>query len=251
MNVMIVDDEKLLRNGFRYMTNWAEKGITIVGEAMNGQDALEQIPLLQPDVVLTDIKMPIMDGVALTRQIKQLYPHIAVIILSSYDDYDYVRESMKLGASDYLLKAAIDVDELYEILQRLYTPPISAPAESLPPSEQLLTVSNATSNTELIQSIIDYIETHYTENISLASIADYFYINKNYLCNLFKAETETTINEYIASLRIEKAKSLMRKRNLSLLQISTDIGYQNQTYFNRVFKRKTGFSPSEYIKLCR
>lgn len=249
MKIMIVDDEKLLRNGFRYMADWEEKGVTIVGEAINGQDALDQIPLLQPDIVITDIKMPIMDGVTLTQNIKMLYPHISVVVLSSYDDYDYVRDSMKLGASDYLLKAAIDVDELYEILQRLYIPP--SPITLDASYEQPLVLSHTTSNTQFIESIIAYIEEHYTENISLSSIADNFYINKNYLCNLFKAETETTINEYIASLRIEKAKALMRTKNISLYQIASDIGYQNQPYFNRVFKRKTGFSPSEYMKLCR
>lgn len=253
MKIMIVDDEKLLRNGFRYMTNWAEKGVTIVGDAINGQDALDKLPLLQPDIVISDIKMPVMDGVTLVKEIKRLYPHISIVMLSSHDDYDYVRESMRLGASDYLLKATIDVNELYDILQRLYVAPSQGTSDELDTcnSENSLTVAHTTSSTQLIKSIIQYIEEHYTENISLSSIAKTFFMNKNYLCNLFKTETETTINEYIASLRIEKAKSLMRAKTTSLSQISYQVGYQNHTYFDRVFKRKTGFSPSEYMKLYR
>ena len=119
MKIMIVDDEKLLRNGFKNMTDWSAKGINIIGEALNGEDALEKLKTISPDIVITDIKMPIMDGVTLTKKIKELYPHILILVLSSHDDYDYVRESMKNGASDYLLKASIDIDDLCDTLKRI------------------------------------------------------------------------------------------------------------------------------------
>ena len=119
MKIMIVDDEKLLRNGFKNMTDWSAKGINIIGEALNGEDALEKLKTRSPDIVITDIKMPIMDGVTLTKKIKELYPHILILVLSSHDDYDYVRESMKNGASDYLLKASIDIDDLCDTLKRI------------------------------------------------------------------------------------------------------------------------------------
>ena len=114
--VIIVDDEKLLRQGFIHMTNWSEYDIHIVGEASNGQEALELIEQTDPDIVITDIKMPVMDGIELTCIIKQKYPHIQIVILSSYDDFDYVRETLKLGALDYILKAQMEYTELLNIL---------------------------------------------------------------------------------------------------------------------------------------
>lgn len=116
MKLMIVDDEKLLRNGFKHMTDWDSKGIHIISEAINGQDALIKIQQNIPDIVLTDINMPVMNGIELTKRIKESYPNIIVIVLSGYDDYEYVRESMKYGASDYLLKASVDTDEIFDLL---------------------------------------------------------------------------------------------------------------------------------------
>lgn len=119
LKIMIVDDEKLLRKGFQYMTNWQSKGIEVVAEASNGTDALAKLETTNVDVILTDINMPVMNGIELTKQVKNLYPQIIVVVLSGYDDYNFIRESMKNGASDYLLKASIDIEELYETLKKL------------------------------------------------------------------------------------------------------------------------------------
>ncbi|GKX29694.1 hypothetical protein SH1V18_21740 [Vallitalea longa] len=357
MNIMIVDDEKLLRKGFSSMTDWESKGIRVIGEAMNGKDALNQIELLCKknkclDVVITDIKMPVMNGVELTKKIKGTYPNISVIVLSGYDDYSYVRDSMKYGASDYLLKASIDIDNIYETLNRVkinnnslvsFTSAIDNNEQadileldwekmkeylelrkfmdlkeyivnsfnskkSIPINylqdimrdlfffieyqlEQLGSLNTYLRNrkyinsafinlikdvpsaiewfiliideiekhctpiddkfTNLIKDIIKFIEEHYTDNISLNYIADKFYVNKNYLCNIFKAATSNTINEYITDLRIRESKSLIRTSNLSLTEISFQIGYQNHSYFSKIFRKKTGVSPTEYLKLYR
>lgn len=353
MKIMIVDDEKLLRNGFKNMTDWSAKGINIIGEAMNGEDALEKLKTLSPDVVITDIKMPIMDGVTLTKKIKELYPHILILVLSSHDDYDYVRASMKNGASDYLLKASIDIDDLCDTLKRItqdsqksplytteninlesvklnfsidkakirnylelqkydvlkeyvatilklsYPIPIiymqdilrelfffieynldtlgfidknlkerkytnSASVNSINTLQEAITwfnsmvdeiikssISHNKKHTEIINQINTYIEENFSTSISLSNIADKFFINKNYLCDIYKSETNSTINDYITTLRIDKSKELIRDTNLTLTQISYEVGYQNTSYFNRVFKKKTGISPSEYMKLYR
>ncbi len=345
---MIVDDEKLLRNGFRHMADWNSKGIQIISEAINGKDALEKLKEVHPDVVLTDINMPVMNGIELTKEIKKIYPYIIVIILSGYDDYDYIRESMKNGASDYLLKASIDVDDLCEMLQKLkiqenlfpivsemsaeeypldfdktkvlqfletlnfddlksYITILISNNSSLPieyiqellrdlfffiqfqldhlkllskylktrkyiNSTSITLINDHVSAVEWIQLIIDeiakscsatkpvskikienvleIIKSDFKEpNLSLSSIADRLYMNKNYLCDIFKSETNTTINQYIADIRINEAKKLMRTTNKSLYTISEIVGYADYNYFSRVFKKKMGIPPSEYYKM--
>jgi two-component system, response regulator YesN len=100
--LLIVDDESLLRQGFMHMTDWSAHGFQIIGEAGNGREALEMIIQKSPDIIVTDIKMPVMDGVELTKAVKEKYPHIQVVILSSYDDFEYVRKTLRLGAFDYI-----------------------------------------------------------------------------------------------------------------------------------------------------
>ncbi len=117
--ILIVDDEQLLRQGFIYMTDWYAMGYKIIGEASNGVEALEIIKTDRPDIVVTDVRMPVMDGIELTRLIKESYPDIEIIILSSYSDFGYVKETLKLGSYDYILKQKMKSKDLLDVLENL------------------------------------------------------------------------------------------------------------------------------------
>jgi YesN/AraC family two-component response regulator len=119
IKLLIVDDEKLLRKGFIHMTDWQGHGYHIIGEAANGEEAMSLIDALRPDIVVTDIKMPGMDGVELIRAIKSSSPQIEVIVLSSYSDFPYVKESLQLGAADYILKASMSFEEVLNALEKV------------------------------------------------------------------------------------------------------------------------------------
>ncbi|WP_243459590.1 response regulator transcription factor [Metabacillus bambusae] len=115
--IVIVDDEQLIRQGIKHYVEWEQKGFQIVGEASNGQEALELIELTKPHIILTDIVMPIMDGEELTRIVKSKYPHIEIIILSSFGEFEYVRSTFQSGAVDYILKPKLDADTLLNVLK--------------------------------------------------------------------------------------------------------------------------------------
>ncbi|MGZ0039226.1 response regulator transcription factor [Paenibacillus ottowii] len=117
-NILIVDDEILVRQGIKHHLSWEQYGFRIVGEASNGKEALELIEALRPHIVITDIVMPIMDGEELTRIVRQNYPDIEVIVLSSYGEFNYVRSTFQQGVVDYILKPKLDTDELLQVLQR-------------------------------------------------------------------------------------------------------------------------------------
>ena len=102
IRVLIVDDEFIMRQGLRYMIHWEEEGFTIVGEAANGKDAMDQIEKLQPQIVLSDIVMPLMDGVDFTVAVHHRYPHVQMIILSGYDNFEYVKQTLMQGVVDYI-----------------------------------------------------------------------------------------------------------------------------------------------------
>ncbi|GEM04002.1 DNA-binding response regulator [Halolactibacillus miurensis] len=117
--VLIVDDERLIRQGILHYINWQDEGFEVVGEASNGEEARLLIDELKPDIVITDIVMPVMNGTDLIKYIKAHYPAIEVIVLSSYADFDYVRDTFKHGVIDYILKPKLDGEVLLETLKRV------------------------------------------------------------------------------------------------------------------------------------
>lgn len=118
-NVMIVEDEILVRVGLRSFLNWEFYGYTISDEASDGQEALDKIAKNPPDIVLTDLKMSGINGFDLIRECKEKYPEIHFIVLSSYNDFDNVREAMKLGADDYIFKLASSPEGLVKVLNEV------------------------------------------------------------------------------------------------------------------------------------
>lgn len=119
LKVLIVDDEMLVRVGIKSTIEWEKHGCTVVGEAANGEEALRKIEAFCPDILLTDIRMPKMDGLELLREIEKRGIQIKIIIMSCYNEFYLVREAMKLGASDYLLKLSFAEEELIEVLDRI------------------------------------------------------------------------------------------------------------------------------------
>lgn len=118
IKVLIVDDERLVRIGVRSSLQWEDHGFTVVGEACNGEEALGQIRSLQPDLVLTDIRMPKMDGIQLLSEIEKQSLPVETVIMSCYNEFELVRAAMRHGASDYILKLSVSDQEMLEVLDR-------------------------------------------------------------------------------------------------------------------------------------
>ena len=118
VKVFLVDDEIVIREGIRNSFPWEESGYTLVGEAPDGEIALPMIRDANPDILITDIRMPFMDGMQLCREVKRQMPWIGVVILSGYDDFTYARQAISLGVKEYLLKP-VTAQELKEVLDRI------------------------------------------------------------------------------------------------------------------------------------
>lgn len=119
LKVLIVDDEMLVRVGIKSTIEWEKHGCTVVAEAANGEEALQKIETYCPDILLTDIRMPKMDGLELLREIERRELELETVIMSSYNEFELVREAMKLGASDYLLKLSFTEDELITVIEKI------------------------------------------------------------------------------------------------------------------------------------
>jgi two-component system response regulator YesN len=118
ITILIVDDEEVIRKGLAKIINRSEAGFEVIGDVNNGVEALDFIKNRLPDVIITDIKMPGMDGIELINQLEALHPSIKKIMISGFNEFNYVRDSMKLGALDYLLKPVDDV-QLITLLKKV------------------------------------------------------------------------------------------------------------------------------------
>lgn len=117
--IILVDDEEEVRKGIIRKIDWETLGFQVVGDAENGEEALEMIEQLEPDMVMTDIRMPYMDGLTLSAKIRQKYPSIKILIFSGFDDFEYAQQAIKLNVTEYILKP-VNVEELTEILNRVH-----------------------------------------------------------------------------------------------------------------------------------
>jgi len=117
--ILIVDDEVLVRVGIKSMLNWEDKGYTIIGEACNGIEALAKIQEQEPHIIFVDLIMKKMNGFELITAVKKDYPNIKIIVLSCYNDFQNVKEAMRLGANDYIFKLTVTSEELLTTLEVL------------------------------------------------------------------------------------------------------------------------------------
>ncbi|MFB9330808.1 response regulator [Paenibacillus aurantiacus] len=119
IRVLIVDDEKIVRKGIATFMPWEDYGMVVVGEANNGENALQFMASNKVDLMLTDLSMPVMSGIELMRETRRLYPHVQVAVLTLHQSFEYVQEALRLGAIDYISKTQLEQEQLEDVLGRI------------------------------------------------------------------------------------------------------------------------------------
>lgn len=119
LKLLIVEDELLVRKGLITAIDWNSLGFEVIGDAADGQEALDIARKMHPDIVLTDVRMPKMDGIELIKVLRNEFPSTKVVVLSCYDDFEYVKEAMRLGAVDYILKLSMQLDDLIKVMENV------------------------------------------------------------------------------------------------------------------------------------
>ena len=237
MKVVVVEDEALVRRGIVLAVDWASVNCAVAGEAADGAEGLEVIRQVQPDLVVTDIKMPRMDGIEMLRRLREAGNEVRAIILTAYRDFSYAQSALKLGAVDYLLKPFQDgeLEAAIQALQRREAPP-ALPAGS----------------SKSVTAAIGYIAAHYNApDLCVGSIARSLAVSEGHLSHLFKRETNYTVNSYITTYRIRAAMELLRDCRSKVYEVAEAVGYRDITYFSSTFKKVVGVTPSEYQRQCQ
>lgn len=349
--VIIIDDEIWARKAIKKLVPWSELDLELVGEAWDGEEGLDLLEEHKPAIVITDMKMPGIDGIELLKQLEKNFKDIRIIAMSGYSDFVYLKQALNSKAVDYLLKP-VDPIELKEALKKaideinesskqlsslrvfedieimnkyieeqnkikealvdfnnervtkiftrlgklldnqdstfyntvshdflhileVFISKSEFELRTILPDEAImnLKVNQLSSETLMksldnlyqetlskvkqlkkqsrhlnIISVKEYMAAHYTDNISLESIASTFYVSKEHLSRRFKIEERKTLLDYLTSLRMEKAKELMVLHEMSIKNVSSTVGYHDVAYFYRVFKKYYGMAPGEMRK---
>lgn len=238
--VLIIDDVVLVRDAIKLLGQWELFGITEIFEAGNAEEGMRLIYQERPELIITDMKMPVMDGTALLTRLDEEQIKSKVIVISGYSDFKYTRLAIQSKVIDYILKP-IDPQDLNNSIAAA----MMEIEKEFPTSGTIREDSAATGN-PLINEVLHYIGKHYMEDLFLSSLADTFFLSKEHLSRLFKRETGTNLFSYIMELKLNDAKELLSSTEMTLEEIAFKLGFSNGNYFSKVFKKNTGQSPREY-----
>jgi two-component system, response regulator YesN len=247
VKAIIIDDEKHVRDGLLLLGEWEKHGIETILEAEDGNEAIKLISEHRPAIIFTDMRMPKRDGISLLKWIHGSDLLSKTIVVSGYDDFDYMRNAITYKSFDYILKP-IDPDILNETLDRAVkewnTEALTRLLSTGDPLKQ--DDSNQMDEKNNMQKIEEYLRNHFQEDINLQDIADRFFLNRDYISRKFKQEFNETITDYLTKIRIENAKELLGNPTKKIYEIAYQVGYQNEKYFSKVFKKQTRVTPNEY-----
>ncbi|MBC5711922.1 response regulator [Hungatella sp. L12] len=346
MKVLLVDDEIFAVRGLNSMLHWEAFHGELAGTAANGEEAMEYMAVTPPDVIISDIKMPRMDGLRLAELVHAQSPATRMILLSGHGEFEYARQALKYGVADYILKPITreKVNQIENLLVKFYKEneerkqrflnawdsgleekilsilhnqnmealdqffrssyfvstmhsssanPLGiqlinylyAYFSQIDINRTVITVSrerameqfwDSPGTQEKINFIItsyydvltgmnqkkqaysesfityakEYIGEHYSDpEFNISVLADNMHVSLSYLSSQFKQATGSNLISYVTAMRMDYARRLLADRRYSIGEISAMSGYEDAKYFAKLFKKKTGFTPSEYRNL--
>lgn len=244
MRIVIVEDEQRAREGLAKLITSLSDEYEVVGQAGNGQAALDLILKHLPDVVFTDIKMPVMDGITMTRMARAHGITSQFVVISAYGDFDMARQFISLGIAEYMLKP-ITKESLELTLKRLQ---IRLGGGNINAKESRAALREQYPDAHpLILKTLDIIERCYSGKINQKELAQELNVSAEYFSYLFAKNTGETFSNFIRDYRIEQAKYLYRSGEIDKKEVPYAVGFSDAKYYCQVFKKVTGETPSEYL----
>lgn len=257
--VVLVEDEDLIRKGLRFLIPWIEYGCQVVGEACNGAEGVREIIRLQADLVITDVRMPLLDGLGMLEKLQREHPSLrfSTLILSSYDEFEYAQTAIKLGVDEYLLKP-IREEEMRAAIARILAKKQAQQRLEFPYEWGLLREQlfaqlplqlqeerSEGSSIPDVQEIVAYVHEHACEKLRADQVSQRFYRSPSRFQTEFKAQTGYPFNEYLNRYRIALALQCMKETEAPLQEIARRVGFEDSKYFTRVFRKFLGKSPRQ------
>lgn len=235
--LIIIDDEEKIASGMAQLFPWQNIGFEVVRVFTRARQALEYLEEHPVDVVLTDIEMPDMNGLELSRQLLN-YPDVQKVFFSSYSNYEYFRTALQNGVVDYLMKP-VAYSALLDCFEKIRARLDSRTDKG---EEQPKAYYD-----QIIYSVKQYLKTNY-RNATLEEAAAKVNLSPSYLSRVFKEKSGMGFSELLLKVRMEKACELLEDIQYKSYDIAYYVGYDNPKNFSRAFKSYYQMSPSEYRK---
>nr|WP_225915769.1 response regulator [Streptococcus gordonii] len=236
---MIVEDEYLVRQGIASLVNYEQFGMQVISQAENGIEAWQKFQDNPADILLTDINMPQMNGLELSKLVRDQAPKCHIVFLTGYDDFDYARTAIKLGADDYLLKP-FSKDDVEEMLAKVQTK-----LDKERKKAQIQNLVDQGQHSELEEAIHERLA---DSELSLKNLAFQLGFSPSYLSVLIKKELGLPFQDYLIQERMKKAKLLLLTTDLKIYEIAEQVGFEDMNYFSQRFKQVVGLTPRQFKK---
>jgi two-component system response regulator YesN len=232
--LLIADDEESILHGMEAYIKKNTKCFSKIYCAQNGQEALDIIFKYHPEVMLLDVQMPIKSGIDVMREANAVGVCPKTVILSGYDTFSYAQQALRMGAIDYLLKPCRST-ELLQTLENIVKPELMQKPEPQMKEGNLL-----------VHIAIEYMKEHIDQELNQTLVAEKVGVSPSYLSTLFTQKMGCGFIDYLNKMRIECACDYMHDAKMKIYEIAYRVGYHDEKYFSKVFKKVTGYSPSTY-----
>lgn len=252
--VAIIDDEPLIVEGLTKTMPWEKWNMQVIGSAYDGKEGISLIRRERPDIIISDINMPQLDGLKMIAGLKSEFPNMQIVILTGYREFEYAREAISLGVTRFLLKPS-KMNELEEAMDAVTARlvklgvlggerPAGESAHDTETEEENL--YNNEANNFIVKNALEYIRENYKEKLRLSDVADQIYVSQWHLSKLLNRQMGQNFSEILNGVRMEKAKELLKDPSLRICDIAEEVGFLDLAHFSRVFKKMEGMSANEY-----
>ncbi len=242
-SVLLVEDDPTIRFIYKTMKEWNRLGFKIEKEVEHGKSALEALDEKKYDLVFTDVRMPVMNGIELVEKMNEKNYGNYVVIASNYDEFEYVRQGLRLGVADYLVKP-IPNTELVRCLTNI--------REKLDESNErsrvyeMFNACGLDVSQQFVRNLAEYYEKNIDKECTLNELAEQFELSRDYFSKMFKSKTGLNYNQFATQYKMEQAKYMLKNENYRIYEISELLGYKTVDYFGKKFKEYTKMTPIQF-----
>ncbi len=241
--VVIIDDEPIIVEGLSRSIQWKNWQCEVVGTASSGEEGMELIDTVNPDILFSDICMPGMDGLTMIAAIKS-------------------QRAIRLGVTRFLLKPS-KTDELMEAVEKMTnnlaashiypdsrpviadTPELTVKGENFP-ADQEDVIEDSPAGSFIVNNALQYMEENYMNKLKLSDVAEKCFVSQWHLSKLLNRYKEQSFSDILNNIRVEKAKAMLQNPTLRIGDVAEHVGFMDMAHFSRVFKKQVGVSANEY-----
>lgn len=263
LKVMLVDDKTAIVDGLEFLIDWNSLGYEVAAKATSANQAIELATNNVFDLIVTDIRMPNMNGLEMIEQLMSINAKMKYILISAYSEFEYAKRAIDRQISGYILKPIND-KELTDILKRVkeeiekekkYAAFMTKESGILDQSS-----NEALSDDEnvkdfdrlsgLVKKVIKYTESHYVNcDLNLNYLASVFFVTPSYIGRMFKKDMGMSFSDYLLKLRINKAKEILITTDIPIYEVAEMVGFSDANYFCMKFQSIVGMPATHYRKM--